>query len=151
MVIEDAFLAHPAVAACAAVAEPDRQAGELPVCYVTLKPGACATAGTLLEAVGPRIAERPAVPKRVTVLEQLPQTTVGKPYEPALRVHAAERTPAGRRSDWESLGIRMRHRVHLEQRRASCDASRTAQAFAKRPPRRAQAACALPSPVAVEI
>jgi fatty-acyl-CoA synthase len=38
--VEEAFLAHPAVALCAVVGEPDAYAGELPVAFVTLKPGA---------------------------------------------------------------------------------------------------------------
>jgi fatty-acyl-CoA synthase len=36
--VEEAFLAHPAVALCAVVGEPDAYAGELPVAFVTLKP-----------------------------------------------------------------------------------------------------------------
>ena len=35
--------AHPAVALAAAVGMPDAYAGELPVCYVALRPGATAT------------------------------------------------------------------------------------------------------------
>ena len=42
-VIEDALAAHPAVQLCAAVGAPDAYAGELPVAFVTLRPGASAT------------------------------------------------------------------------------------------------------------
>jgi len=44
VLIESALEAHPAVAMAAAVGQPDRYAGELPVCYVALRPGAQATA-----------------------------------------------------------------------------------------------------------
>ena len=46
--IEEAFLADPAVSMCAAVGEPDAHAGELPVVFVLLKPGTSATPESLL-------------------------------------------------------------------------------------------------------
>jgi fatty-acyl-CoA synthase len=88
--VEDAFLAHPAVAMCAVVAEPDAYSGELPVAYVTLKPGESVDAARLLAEVGPTVYERPAQPRRVTVLPALPLTAVGKVYKPALRLAALE-------------------------------------------------------------
>jgi len=88
--IEDAFLAHPAVALCAVVAEPDAYAGELPVAFVTLRPGAVADPAELLAAVAPTVYERPAVPKRVTVIDAMPVTAIGKIYKPALRQRAIE-------------------------------------------------------------
>ena len=88
--VEEAFLAHPAVALCAVVGEPDAHAGELPVAFVTLKPGQSVDAVALLAEVAPRVYERPAVPKRVTVLDALPLTAVGKIYKPALRLKAIE-------------------------------------------------------------
>ncbi|MGN5479210.1 AMP-binding protein [Cupriavidus basilensis] len=48
--IEDALLQHPAVAMVAAVSQPDVHAGELPVAYVTLKPGHVLSANELLAA-----------------------------------------------------------------------------------------------------
>ncbi len=88
--IEDAFLAHPAVALCAVVAEPDAYAGELPVAFVTLRPGAVVEPAELLAAVTPHVYERPAVPKRVTVIDVMPVTAIGKIYKPALRQRAIE-------------------------------------------------------------
>ena len=88
--IEDAFLAHPAVSMCAAVSEPDAHAGELPVVFLALRPGTSAAAQAILEEVRPRIAERAAVPKRVTILDAVPTTAIGKVYKPALRARAAE-------------------------------------------------------------
>lgn len=88
--VEDAFLAHPAVALCAVVAEPDAHSGEVAAAFVTLKPGATVTGDALLAEVAPRVYERPAVPRRVVLLDALPTTAVGKVYKPALRVRAAE-------------------------------------------------------------
>jgi fatty-acyl-CoA synthase len=88
--VEDAFIAHPAVAMCAVVAEPDAHAGEVPAAFVTLKPGVTVDAEVLLAEVAPRVYERPAVPKRVVVLDALPITAVGKVYKPTLRLRAIE-------------------------------------------------------------
>jgi fatty-acyl-CoA synthase len=88
--IEEAFIADPAVSMCAAVGEPDARAGELPVVFVMLKPGASATRESLLASAVARIAEPPAVPKRVTIVDAIPMTAIGKVYKPALRVRAAE-------------------------------------------------------------
>ncbi|MEJ5991779.1 AMP-binding protein [Ramlibacter sp. PS3R-8] len=88
--VEDAFLAHPAVAMCAVVSEPDAHSGEVPAAFVMLKPGVQVTGESLLAEVAPRVYERPAVPKRVVVLDALPLTAVGKIYKPALRVRAVE-------------------------------------------------------------
>lgn len=88
--VEDAFLAHPAVAMCAVVGEPDAHAGEVPMAFVTLKPGAAASGEELLAQVAPRVYERPAVPRRVVVLDALPVTAIGKVYKPALRLKAIE-------------------------------------------------------------
>lgn len=88
--VEDAFLAHPAVALCAVVAEPDAYAGEVPVAFVTLKPGQAIGGDELLAAVGPQVYERPATPKRVVLLEALPMTAIGKVFKPELRLRAIE-------------------------------------------------------------
>jgi fatty-acyl-CoA synthase len=88
--VEDAFMAHPAVALCAVVGEPDAYAGELPVAYVTLRPGMQVDGAQLLAEVAPTVYERPAAPKRVTVLAALPMTAIGKVYKPALRLAAIE-------------------------------------------------------------
>lgn len=88
-VIEDALDAHPAVQLAAAVGQPDAYAGEVPVAYATLKPGAHATEDELLAFVCGRVDEGPARPRRVTVLPQMPVTNVGKIFKPALRQRAA--------------------------------------------------------------
>ncbi len=93
-VIEDALAAHPAVQLCAAVGAPDAYAGELPVVFATLLPGATATEAELLAFVSERVDEPPARPKRVTILQTMPLTNVGKIYKPDLRVLAAQAVKA---------------------------------------------------------
>ncbi len=88
--VEEAFLAHPAVALCAVVGEPDAYAGELPVAFVTLRPGMQIDAAALLAEVAPQVYERPATPKRVTVIDAMPVTAIGKIYKPTLRLRAME-------------------------------------------------------------
>jgi fatty-acyl-CoA synthase len=88
--IEEAFMRHPDVLACAAVGAPDAYAGELPVVFVSLRAHAQADADAILATVTPHIFERAAVPKRVTVLEALPTTAVGKIFKPALRLQAVQ-------------------------------------------------------------
>lgn len=91
LTIEEALQAHPAVALAAAVGQPDRYAGELPVGYVSLKPGVSASAEELQRFAEPRIAERPAWPRQIFVVETLPVTSVGKIFKPQLRCDAVER------------------------------------------------------------
>lgn len=88
--IEDALLRHPEVAMVAAVGQPDEHAGELPVAYLTLKPGSTATPQALLESARELMAERAAVPVRIEVLEQMPLTPIGKLAKAELRMRAAQ-------------------------------------------------------------
>lgn len=94
--IEEVLLQHPAVALAAAVGEPDEYAGELPVAFVVARPGTTLDEAQLLAFAAPRIAERAALPRRITVLPALPLTAIGKVYKPALRLRAAERVLAER-------------------------------------------------------
>lgn len=89
--IEEAVSRHPAVSLAAAVGQPDRSAGELPVCYVSLKPGMKATVEELRAFAEPLIPERPAWPKRYYLVDSIPVTGVGKIFKPDLRVDAARR------------------------------------------------------------
>lgn len=90
-IIEDALSAHPAVQLCAAVGAPDAYAGEIPVAFVTLRPGACAEEAELLDFIADKVDEAPAKPKWVAVLDQMPVTNVGKIFKPDLRAFAARR------------------------------------------------------------
>jgi fatty-acyl-CoA synthase len=88
--IEDALGAHPAVQICAAVGAPDAYAGELPVIFATLVPGATASEAELLAFAAQHVDEGPAKPKAVTIIDAMPMTNVGKLYKPALRLLAAK-------------------------------------------------------------
>ncbi|MGJ7543014.1 acyl-CoA synthetase [Variovorax sp. LT1R16] len=92
--IEDALGAHPAVQLCAAVGAPDAYAGELPVIFATLVPGASAAEDELLAFTSARVDEAPARPKWVSVITTMPMTNVGKIYKPELRAMAARQVVA---------------------------------------------------------
>ena len=83
--IEDALLRHPAVELAAAIGRPDPHAGELPVVYAQLHPGAMVDAAALLAFCEIEIGERAARPKAVRILDKLPLTAIGKIFKPALR------------------------------------------------------------------
>lgn len=83
--IEEALQAHPAVALSAAIGSPDAYSGEVPVCYVQLRPGQTCNAEDLQAFAHLNISERAAVPKRIEILEALPLTAVGKIFKPALQ------------------------------------------------------------------
>ncbi len=89
--IEEALQNHSAIETCAAVGQPDGYAGELPVIYAVLKPEAEATVEELQEFMADHIAERPALPKAVYLLDEMPLTAVAKIFKPALRLDAAGR------------------------------------------------------------
>lgn len=89
--IEDALLQSPWVAQVAAVGKPDVHAGELPIAYVELHPGAQVSAEELIRYAAERIPERPAVPKEIIFLDKLPLTAVGKPIKHLLQADAARR------------------------------------------------------------
>jgi fatty-acyl-CoA synthase len=91
MAIEEVFFQHPAVALASIVGQPDAYAGELPVAFVQLKPGAKVEAAELLGFVAERTPERAASPVEVYLIDALPLTAVGKVFKPALRWDAARR------------------------------------------------------------
>jgi len=87
--IEDAFYSHPAVELAAAIGRPDAYAGEVPVVYVQLKPGASADPAELAAHAAGRIHERAARPKAVHLIDVMPLTAVGKVHKPTLRARDA--------------------------------------------------------------
>jgi fatty-acyl-CoA synthase len=89
-VIEDALLSHPDVVGALAVGRPDKHAGEVPVAYVTVAPGADTDAAALETWAREQIVEQAAAPKDVIILDALPLTDVGKPYKLALRARATQ-------------------------------------------------------------
>ena len=111
MAIEEVFFQHPAVALAAVVGQPDAYAGELPVAFVQLKPGAQVDAHELLGFVAERTPERAAVPVALWFIEALPLTAVGKVFKPALRWDAAQRRVTELLGDLAVPGIGMTVRV----------------------------------------
>lgn len=89
--IEEAMLAHPAVAFAGAIGQPDAHAGELPCVYVELIKGATVTEEELMEHARAHVKERAAHPKHLEILEELPKTAVGKIFKPDLRKLAITR------------------------------------------------------------
>ena len=81
--VEQAVAAHPAVLECAVIAIPDERWGEVPKAFVTLKPGARATAEEIIEHVRGRIARFKA--PRAVEFGELPKTSTGKVQKFVLR------------------------------------------------------------------
>lgn len=89
--LEELLYRHPAVALAALVGQPDAYAGELPVAYVQLKPGAAVSPDELIAYLREHSPERAAVPVALHFVEPMPLTAVGKIFKPALRVDATRR------------------------------------------------------------
>ncbi len=103
LMIEEAMSKHPAVTMAAAVSQPDVYAGELPVCYLSLREPGAATQAQLHDWAQHHIAERPAWPKHFYLVPSIPVTAVGKIFKPQLRADATERLVL--RIVEESLGL----------------------------------------------
>jgi len=86
--VEEALYRHPAVMEAAVVARPDPHWGETPCAFVTLKPGASATAEDIVSFLRETIA-RYKVPRHV-VFGPLPKTSTGKIQKFLLRERARE-------------------------------------------------------------
>jgi len=89
--IEEALLGHESVAFAGAIGQPDLHAGEVPCAFVELVDGASVTAEELMDYCKVHIHERAAIPKHMTVLDELPKTAVGKVFKPDLRKNAITR------------------------------------------------------------
>lgn len=89
--IEEALLGHEAVAFAGAIGQPDAHSGELPCAFVELVAGASVSEAELLEYCKVHVHERAAIPKHLTVLDELPKTAVGKVFKPDLRKMAITR------------------------------------------------------------
>lgn len=89
-VIEEAAGSHPAIATCAAVAMPDRYAGEVPALFVTLHEGRASDPEAIGEHLRQRLAEPHARPAHIIVVPELPLTRVGKVFRVELRRMAAQ-------------------------------------------------------------
>jgi fatty-acyl-CoA synthase len=103
--IEEIMFRHPAVGFAAVVGQPDAYAGELPVGYVQLKPGATVQPGELEAWVRERTPERAAVPAQIIPIDPMPLTGVGKVFKPFLRWDAAKRVFTGVLAPLRERGI----------------------------------------------
>jgi len=92
--VEGVLYRHPAVLEAAVVARPDEKWGETPCAFVTLKPGAEATAAQLMAFCRENMAHYKL--PRTVVFGPLPKTSTGKVQKYVLRERAAKLdTPAG--------------------------------------------------------
>jgi fatty-acyl-CoA synthase len=82
--LENALLAHPAIADAAVVAVPHPKWGERPFAVVVLKPGQTATLEQLREFLAPSFA-RWTLPDDVEFIAEMPRTSTGKLLKLALR------------------------------------------------------------------
>lgn len=82
--IEGILYQHPAVLEAAVVGRPDPMLGEVPVAYVSAKPGLTVSPGELIERCRTSLA-RYKVPAEVHVLAELPKNSVGKLVKGMLR------------------------------------------------------------------
>ncbi len=82
--LENALMAHPAVAEAAVIAIPDPKWAERPLAAVVCKPGASATADELREFLAPQFAKW-WLPDRFEFIDEIPKTSVGKFRKTALR------------------------------------------------------------------
>jgi fatty-acyl-CoA synthase len=84
--VEQALVQHEGVVECAVVAQPDERWGEVPVAFVTVRPGAAVTEAELREHCRDRLAHFKC-PARF-VFGDLPKTATGKIVKTELRKRA---------------------------------------------------------------
>jgi fatty-acyl-CoA synthase len=91
--LENALMAHPAVAEAAVIAIPDEKWQERPLAAVVLKEGKTASEDELREFLAPRFAKW-WLPDRYEFVTEIPKTAVGKFRKTALREQFAEQPAA---------------------------------------------------------
>jgi long-chain acyl-CoA synthetase len=87
--VEDVLVAHPAVALAGVVGRPDARLGEEVVAFVSLRPGASATAEELIEHARGHLGSY-KYPRQVTIVPAVPLTSVGKLDRKKLRQWVAD-------------------------------------------------------------
>ncbi len=92
--VEDALLAHPAVAHAAVVGRPDARLGEEVVAFVSLRAEVTATE---LLAFGRETIAAHKAPREVHVVAEVPLTSVGKTDRKAARILLASHPPPAQR------------------------------------------------------
>lgn len=82
--LEALLLTHPAVADAAVVGEPNDEAGEIPVGFVVLKPGAEATPDDIRAFIASQVASYKQL-RRITMISAIPKSASGKILRRELR------------------------------------------------------------------
>jgi fatty-acyl-CoA synthase len=90
-VIESPVYKLEGVHVAAAVPKPDPYAGEVACLYVQLKEGYSLTKETIMRYLQEHIGEKAAIPKEIVIVDNIPITTIGKVFKPALRLDAVKR------------------------------------------------------------
>ena len=128
--LENALMAHPAVAEAAVIAIPDEKWQERPLAAVVLKPGASATAEELREFLRPQFAKW-WLPDRIELVR-------GDPEDGRREVHEARAPRAVRAAAGVGVAVSADRRPRLG-RRAAGRASRLGDARLSRSSSRATA------------
>jgi long-chain acyl-CoA synthetase len=92
--VEDALVAHPAIAVAAVVGRPDARHGEEVIAFVSLHPGATVTAEGLV-AWGREHIGGYKYPREINILDVIPLTPVGKIDRKVLRAQARDAAVIG--------------------------------------------------------
>jgi fatty-acyl-CoA synthase len=87
--LENAIMAHPAVAEAAVIAIPDPKWDERPLAAVVLREGTAVTPDELREFIAPNFAKW-WLPERIEFVSEIPKTSVGKFRKTALREQFSE-------------------------------------------------------------
>ena len=92
--LENALMAHPAIAEAAVIAVPDEKWDERPLAAVVLREGQTATADELRDFLAPNFAKW-WLPDRFEFIQEIPKTSVGKFRKTELReMFASETVPS---------------------------------------------------------
>jgi len=86
--LEAVLLRHPDVTDAAVVGLPDDEAGEIPVGYITLRPGASASPEEIMQFAAAQVASYKQI-RRLEVVETIPKAASGKILRRVLRDAAA--------------------------------------------------------------
>jgi acyl-CoA synthetase (AMP-forming)/AMP-acid ligase II len=86
--LEAVLLRHPDVADAAVIGLPDDEAGEIPVGYVVLRPGAAASPEEIMRFVAGEVAHYKRI-RRLEVIDAIPKSAAGKTLRRVLRDSAS--------------------------------------------------------------
>ena len=97
--LEAVLLRHPDVTDAAVIGLPDEEAGEIPVGYITLRPGTSSTPEEIQRFVASHVASYKQI-RRLEVIEAIPKSAAGKILRRVLRDAAtAQADPPARRPE----------------------------------------------------